>query len=316
MRIMVPAVELDRFRPGPADPEMRRQPPGRRPTRAGRHRGADRSREGGGSRREGRRRSRRGGSPKFLAAPMALWRHQLRTQIADPELRAKCVPDYTMGCKRVVFSDDWYPALAGPDVELVTNPIERIAPDGVVTADGTTRAADVIVYGTGFKSLEFLAPMTVSGLGRTGACRRPGRRGRRPAFRDHGLRVPELLHALRAEHQPRRQLDHLHARRGGSGCVTGAIRALERTSASPGLTCGPTCRTRSTRGCSRPAGRRSGRAAATTGTRRPRGATSDNWPDHRVLRTGARPGRVPGSRSAGRAGGDHEGQQRLAESRS
>ncbi|HJY74402.1 MAG TPA: NAD(P)/FAD-dependent oxidoreductase, partial [Streptosporangiaceae bacterium] len=97
-------------------------------------------------------------SPKILAAPMAMWRHQLRTQIADPDLRAKCVPDYVMGCKRVVFSNDWYPALARPSVELVTDPIERIAPDGVVTADGTTRAADVIIYGTGFKSLEFLAP--------------------------------------------------------------------------------------------------------------------------------------------------------------
>ena len=70
-----------------------------------------------------------------------------------------------MGCKRVVFSNDWYPALARPDVELVTERIERIVPDGVVTADGTTRVADVIIYGTGFKAAEFLAPMLVSGLG-------------------------------------------------------------------------------------------------------------------------------------------------------
>ena len=104
-------------------------------------------------------------SPKLLAAPMQMWRHQLRTQIPDPGLRAKCVPDYVMGCKRVVFSNDWYPALARPNVELVTDRIERIAPDGVVTADGTTRGADVIIYGTGFKSLELLAPMQVSGLG-------------------------------------------------------------------------------------------------------------------------------------------------------
>jgi cation diffusion facilitator CzcD-associated flavoprotein CzcO len=104
-------------------------------------------------------------SPKLLAGPMQLWRHQLRSQIADPELRAKCVPDYVMGCKRVVFSGDWYPALARQNVELVTDRIERIVPDGVVTADGTTRAADVIIYGTGFKATEFLAPMRVSGLG-------------------------------------------------------------------------------------------------------------------------------------------------------
>src|SRR5712691_1950556 len=62
-----------------------------------------------------------------------------------------------MGCKRVVFSNDWYPALARPNVGLV--------PDRVVTADGTTRAADVIIYGTGFRAVEFLAPMLVSGLG-------------------------------------------------------------------------------------------------------------------------------------------------------
>jgi cation diffusion facilitator CzcD-associated flavoprotein CzcO len=104
-------------------------------------------------------------SPKLLAGPMQLWRRQLRSQLADPELRARCVPDYVMGCKRVVFSNDWYPALARPEVELVTERIERIVPDGVMTADGTTRVADVIIYATGFKAAEFLAPMLVSGLG-------------------------------------------------------------------------------------------------------------------------------------------------------
>jgi cation diffusion facilitator CzcD-associated flavoprotein CzcO len=103
-------------------------------------------------------------SPKLLAVPMQMWRRQLRTQIADPELRAKCVPDYVMGCKRVVFSGDWYPALARPTVELITEPIDRIVEEGVVTADGTTRPADVIIYGTGFRAGEFLAPMDVAGL--------------------------------------------------------------------------------------------------------------------------------------------------------
>jgi cation diffusion facilitator CzcD-associated flavoprotein CzcO len=122
-------------------------------------------------------------SPTFLAAPMQMWRHQLRKQITDPQLREKCVPDYVMGCKRVLFSTNWYSTLARPDVDLVTDPIERIVPDGVVTAHGgpaagdpaagdpaagdraTTRPADVIIYGTGFKTLDFLAPMTVTGLG-------------------------------------------------------------------------------------------------------------------------------------------------------
>jgi cation diffusion facilitator CzcD-associated flavoprotein CzcO len=102
-------------------------------------------------------------SPKLLAAPRAMWRRQLRA-ITDPELRARCIPDYVMGCKRVVFSNDWYPTLARPDVDLVTDPIERIAPDGVV-AGGTLRPADVIIYGTGFRSTEFLAPMSVTGAG-------------------------------------------------------------------------------------------------------------------------------------------------------
>jgi cation diffusion facilitator CzcD-associated flavoprotein CzcO len=103
-------------------------------------------------------------SPKLLAAPMYMWRRQLRAHITDPGLREKCTPGYVMGCKRVLFSNDWYPALARPNVELVTDPIERIVPDGVVTADGTTRRADVIIYGTGFKTLDFLAPMSVTGL--------------------------------------------------------------------------------------------------------------------------------------------------------
>jgi cation diffusion facilitator CzcD-associated flavoprotein CzcO len=102
-------------------------------------------------------------SPKLLAVPMRLWRRQLRAQVANLRLREKCVPGYVMGCKRVLFSNDWYPALTRPNVELVTDPIERIRPDGVVTADGDLRKADVIIYGTGFKTTDFLAPMSVTG---------------------------------------------------------------------------------------------------------------------------------------------------------
>jgi cation diffusion facilitator CzcD-associated flavoprotein CzcO len=103
-------------------------------------------------------------SPKLLAAPMQLWRRQLGV-ITDPRLRRKCIPDYVMGCKRVLFSNNWYPTLARANVELVTDPIERIAADGVAMAGGATRPADVIIYGTGFKTLDFLAPMSVTGLG-------------------------------------------------------------------------------------------------------------------------------------------------------
>ena len=184
------------------------------------------------------------------------------------------VPEYAVtGCKRVVFSDDWYPALAPLDVDLVNLPIERIVPDGVITADGgTARAADVIVYGTGFQATQFLTPMQVSGLGGqrlAEAWRATGR----SLPRHHGQRIPELLHALRAQHQPRRQLDHLHARRPDRLRARRDPGAAGRAPRLAG-TCDPTCRTRSTPGSSRPAGRRCGRAAATAGTPRPPGATT------------------------------------------
>jgi cation diffusion facilitator CzcD-associated flavoprotein CzcO len=102
-------------------------------------------------------------SRKLLATPMKMWHRQLDEQITDPELRDKCVPDYVMGCKRVLFSNDWYPTLARSNVSLITDPIERITADGVVASD-QLRQADVIIYGTGFRTLDFLAPMSITGL--------------------------------------------------------------------------------------------------------------------------------------------------------
>ncbi|HEX9064112.1 MAG TPA: NAD(P)/FAD-dependent oxidoreductase [Streptosporangiaceae bacterium] len=102
-------------------------------------------------------------SPRLLAGPMMLWRRQLEAQISDPELREKCVPDYVMGCKRVLFSNDWYPALARSDVDLITEPVDRILADGIRTADGQLRPADVLIYGTGFTATEFLPALSVTG---------------------------------------------------------------------------------------------------------------------------------------------------------
>jgi len=92
---------------------------------------------------------------------MAL-RH-LKKQIADPALRARLTPDYPIGCKRIVISDDWYPALAADNCSLVTDAIDHIAPEGVVTADGTLHAADALVFATGFDTTSFLAPMQIVG---------------------------------------------------------------------------------------------------------------------------------------------------------
>ncbi len=87
----------------------------------------------------------------------------MRWQLRDPELRRKVWPDYTFGCKRVLFSSFFLRALQRPNVELVTEPITRITPTGIVTADGDEREVDCIIYGTGFRTTEFMFPMEIVG---------------------------------------------------------------------------------------------------------------------------------------------------------
>lgn len=91
----------------------------------------------------------------------------LRAQVADPALRQKLVPAYQIGCKRILVSDDFYPALTQSNVSLHTESIAAITPDGVRTSDGATHTADVLILGTGFHSTAPpLAPLIT---GRTGA---------------------------------------------------------------------------------------------------------------------------------------------------
>ncbi|WP_405136673.1 flavin-containing monooxygenase [Nocardia sp. NBC_01388] len=89
----------------------------------------------------------------------------LRKQVPDPALRAKLTPDYAPGCKRALFSNNYFPALTQPNVHVETGRIAEITATGVRTADGVHHDADVIVYGTGFTAQEFLAPIKVTGLG-------------------------------------------------------------------------------------------------------------------------------------------------------
>jgi len=84
-------------------------------------------------------------------------------QVPEPQLRAKLTPDYTLGCKRPLFSNDWYAALRHPDVEVITDPIEVVRPQGICTRDGHERPVDVIVYATGFDPAHYLPGMTVRG---------------------------------------------------------------------------------------------------------------------------------------------------------
>jgi cation diffusion facilitator CzcD-associated flavoprotein CzcO len=78
-------------------------------------------------------------------------RRQLRRQVRDPALRERLTPDYLVGCKRVLLSDDWYPAIQQPNVTLVHGAATAVTPRGVIGPDGVEHAADVLVLGTGFE---------------------------------------------------------------------------------------------------------------------------------------------------------------------
>jgi len=92
-----------------------------------------------------------------------LAKEHLTTNIVDPSLREKLTPDYEYGCKRILRSDDFYPALTRENVELVTEPIASFTPTGIRTADGVERDFDVVIYATGFKSQAFQAGMQIVG---------------------------------------------------------------------------------------------------------------------------------------------------------
>ena len=75
----------------------------------------------------------------------------LEAQVPDPELRARITPEYTPGCKRLLPSNDWLPALQQPNVDLATEKIIEVTPTGLVTADGVEHEVDTIIFGTGFR---------------------------------------------------------------------------------------------------------------------------------------------------------------------
>lgn len=86
----------------------------------------------------------------------------MRSQLKDPIVREKAWPDYTFGCKRILFSSHYLPALQRPNVELVTDAIERFTPAGIVAA-GTEHELDCVIWATGFKTTDFMFPMRVTG---------------------------------------------------------------------------------------------------------------------------------------------------------
>jgi len=85
--------------------------------------------------------------------------------ITDPELRRKLTPDYLVGCKRLLVSDDYFQAFTRSNVELVTSPITSISAGGVESEDQVSRPADVIIYATGFEATKFLSGVDIYSSG-------------------------------------------------------------------------------------------------------------------------------------------------------
>jgi cation diffusion facilitator CzcD-associated flavoprotein CzcO len=90
-------------------------------------------------------------------------RKHLDKQVADPQLRAKLTPDYQIGCKRILLSNDYYPALTQDNVDVVTEDIVAVRPHGVVTRDGVEHDVDTIIFGTGFHVGGNLTAMKIIG---------------------------------------------------------------------------------------------------------------------------------------------------------
>jgi cation diffusion facilitator CzcD-associated flavoprotein CzcO len=117
----------------------------------------------------------RQGAFRSLGERMA--RRHLERQVPDADLRARVTPDYDMGCKRILLSDDYYPALMRDNVE-VAPALARVTASGVVDADGVEHPVDVIVWATGFRVLE--PPLVDRVVGRDG-------RTLAEAFDDNGM---------------------------------------------------------------------------------------------------------------------------------
>ena len=92
--------------------------------------------------------------PAMMGLMQAMAKMHLRSTVKDPALREKLTPSYTMGCKRLLTSDNYYPALTRENVEVVTEPIAEVRPNAIVTGDGTVHEVDTIIFGTGFHATD------------------------------------------------------------------------------------------------------------------------------------------------------------------
>ncbi|MEU3458624.1 NAD(P)/FAD-dependent oxidoreductase [Streptomyces sp. NPDC006733] len=103
--------------------------------------------------------------PQLMKATEQIAKNHMRRAIKDPAMRAKLTPDYTIGCKRILLSNDYYPALAQPNTEVVTSALKEVRGSTIVTSDGTEREVDAIVFGTGFHVTDMPIGDRITGVG-------------------------------------------------------------------------------------------------------------------------------------------------------
>jgi cation diffusion facilitator CzcD-associated flavoprotein CzcO len=104
-------------------------------------------------------------NPKLMKVVERVARRHMRKQISDRELRRKVTPDYTIGCKRILPSNRWYPALDQPNVDVVTDGIREVRAHSVIDAAGVEREVDAIIFGTGFHVTDMPVGQAVRGRG-------------------------------------------------------------------------------------------------------------------------------------------------------
>jgi cation diffusion facilitator CzcD-associated flavoprotein CzcO len=104
------------------------------------------------------------GHPAIMKAGELIAKRNIAKGIEDPALRKKVTPGYTMGCKRVLISNDYYPALNRPNVDVVTDGVKEVKAHSIVDRAGVEHEVDAIVYGTGFKVTDALEYLDITGV--------------------------------------------------------------------------------------------------------------------------------------------------------
>ena len=101
--------------------------------------------------------------PRLMLAAERQARSHAKRQLNDDALRQRMTPTDRIGCKRILLSNDFLPSLNRPNVQVVAEPIARVAPNGVLTADGIEHPADILIFATGFKATDPLGAIQITG---------------------------------------------------------------------------------------------------------------------------------------------------------